>query len=67
MGLFKWADNRVSKLTALDVKLVSFIGICIGLILAKLIPSILNISIWWFVVIGALCLLRVYYMFFFKR
>ncbi len=67
MGLFKWADSRVNKLTALDVKLVSFIGICIGLILVKLIPSILNINIWWFIVIGAICALRVYYVILFKK
>ncbi len=67
MELFKWANEKVKKLTALDVKLVSFVGICFGLILAKLIPDVLNISIWWFVVIGALFLLRVYYVMFFKK
>lgn len=67
MGLFKWANEKVKKLTFVDVKLVAFIGICIGLILAKLIPDVLNLSLWWFVAIGVLFLLRVYYVILFKK
>ncbi len=67
MGLFKWANEKVKKLNFVDVKLVAFAGICIGLILAKLIPDVLNINIWWFIIIGALCLLRVYYVILFKK
>lgn len=67
MGLFKWANEKVKKLTFIDVKLVAFVGICFGLILAKLIPSILNINIWWFIVIAVLFLSRVYYVMFFKK
>ena len=67
MGLFKWANEKVKKLTFVDVKLVAFVGICIGLILAKLIPDVLRLSIWWFVAIGVLFLLRVYYVILFKK
>ena len=67
MGLFKWFNEKVRKLNFVDVKLVAFAGICIGLILAKLIPDVLNINIWWFIVIGGLFLLRVYYVILFKK
>ena len=67
MGLFKWANEKIKKLTFVDIKLVSFIGICVGLILAKLFPAILTINIWWFVAIGALFLLKVYYVIFFEK
>ena len=67
MGLFKWANEKVKKLSFIDVKLVAFVGICIGLILAKLSPCVLDINIWWFVVIGALLLLKVYYVILFKK
>lgn len=61
MNIFKWADEKVKKFNLIDVKIVAVVGICIGLILAKLIPSILNISVWWFVVIGVVLLVKVYF------
>ncbi len=67
MGFFGWANEKVKRLTLIDVKLVAFAGICMGLILAKLIPSILSISIWWFVAIAVLFLFRVYYVLLFKK
>ena len=67
MGLFKWADERVKKLTWLDAKLIVFIGICIGLVLAKLIPGILNISGWWFIAIGVLSMSRIFYVMIIKE
>lgn len=67
MGLFKWANDRVKKMSFFDVKLVAIAGFFIGLILVKLAPSILNISGWWFVAIVVLCLLRIYYVILFKK
>ncbi len=67
MGLFKWANEKVKKLTWLDAKLIAFAGICIGLVLAKLLPGILNISAWWFIAIGALFMLRVGYVILLKK
>ena len=67
MGLFQWANEKVKQFTWLDVKLIALVGICIGLVLAKLIPGILNISGWWFIVIGALFMSRVFNVIFFKR
>jgi len=67
MELFNWANEKVKKLSAIDVKLIALIGICLGLILVKLIPSVLSLSAWWFVIIGGLFSLRVYYVIFFKK
>jgi len=66
MSIFQWANQKVKKFTWMDVKLLPLAGICVGLVLAKLIPSILGINIWWFVVIGILALLKPYYTFFKK-
>ena len=67
MSFFKWADNCVKKLDWIDVKLVGVVGMLIGVILVKWIPSILDINIWWFIIIAALCLAKVYYVMFSKK
>ena len=67
MKLFEWVSDRVKKLHWIDIKLIVITGICTGLILAKLIPSLLTVSIWWFVAITVLCLLRIYYVILFKK
>jgi len=67
MKLFEWVSDRVKKLHWIDIKLIVITGICTGLILAKLIPSLLTVSIWWFVAITMLCLLRIYYVILFKN
>ncbi len=67
MAFFQWANNSVKKMGWIDVKLVAFAGVFIGVILIKWIPSILDINIWWFIVATVLCLARVYYILFFKK
>jgi|AntAceMinimDraft_10_1070366.scaffolds.fasta_scaffold31146_2 xanthosine utilization system XapX-like protein len=67
MAFFQWADNCVKKMGWIDVKLVGFAGVLIGVILVKWIPSILDINIWWFIWATVLCLVRVYYILFFKK
>ncbi|TFB09106.1 hypothetical protein E3V08_01210 [Candidatus Atribacteria bacterium MT.SAG.1] len=67
MEFFKWANNYVKKLNWIDVKLVALASILIGIILVKWIPSLLKINIWWFIIIAALCLAKVYYVIFSKK
>ena len=67
MAFLQWANNCVKKMGWIDVKLVGFAGMLIGIILVKWIPSILNINIWWFACITILCLAKVYYTLFFKK
>lgn len=67
MIFLQWANNCVKKMEWIDVKLVAFAGMLIGVILVKWIPSILNINVWWFICIAVLCLGRVYYIVLFKK
>jgi len=67
MAFLQWANNLVKKMGWIDVKIVGFAGMLIGIILVKWIPSILNINIWWFICIAILCLAKVYYTLFFKK
>ncbi len=50
----------------MDYKLVAICGLFVGFILVKLIPGIMDVNIWWWVVLGALCLARVHYVVFKK-
>jgi len=67
MKLFNWAEGRVKNYNLLDLKLIALSGLCVGLIIANLVPSILDINVWWFVGVGVLATLRVYYVFFLKK
>lgn len=67
MAFSQWANNCVKKLKYWDVKLIGLTGLLIGIILVKLIPSILDINIWWFVIIAVLCLVKVYCVAFSKK
>lgn len=64
-----WEDMnaRVKKFSILDLKLAQFIGIFVALILAKLIPGIMDINIWWFVALLVICAVRPVYVFFIKK
>ena len=67
MAFFQWANSCVKKLNWIDVKLTALASMLIGIILVKLIPSILDINVWWFVIIAVLCLVRVYCVAFSKK
>ena len=60
-------NARVKKFNILDLKLAQFIGIFVALILVKLIPGIMDINIWWFVVLLVICIIRPFYVFFIKK
>lgn len=67
--MFFWENMnaRVKKFTILDIKLAQGIGIFVALILAKLIPGIMNINIWWFVALFVICAIKPVYVFFIKK
>jgi len=67
MAFFQWANSLVKKMGWIDVKLVAFAGMLVGIILVKWFPSILKIGIWWFACLLILCLGRVYYILFFRK
>jgi hypothetical protein len=67
MGLFGYFDKRARTLGIIDLKLVQAAMIFFTLIIAKLFPRILNIDIWWFVVLFVLCIIRPFYAFFLRK
>ncbi|MCD6102168.1 MAG: hypothetical protein J7J77_03855 [Candidatus Cloacimonetes bacterium] len=67
MRLIKNMNKRVKKLTIFDIKLVQGAAMFIMLIIVKLIPQIMDISIWWFVVLAILCGIRPMYVFYKKE
>ena len=66
MLLFTWANEAIKSFNWFDTKLIAWGGICIGILLVRWIPWLPKISVWWIIGIGALCLLRVYYVLLFK-
>lgn len=67
MNLFNWANKRVQLLNWFDLKLVGISCLLIGLLLAKWIPSLLDINVWWYIIIAALGLIRFFYVIYFKK
>lgn len=58
MGLISWMNERVKRLDIWDIKLAQGAAIFLGLIIAKLWPQILQVNVWWFVVLAGLCGIR---------
>jgi len=67
MGLLEDMDKRVKKFGIIDVKLAQGAAMFVALIIAKLIPDIMDLSIWWFVVLLVLCAIKPFYVFWFKE
>jgi hypothetical protein len=58
MGLLDDMDKRVKKFGIIDVKLAQGAAMFGALIIAKLIPQIMDLSIWWFVVLLIICAIK---------
>ena len=54
-------------LNIFDLKLLQATVMFLAIIIVKLIPRILEIDIWWFVVLLVLCLIKPFYVFFFRK
>ncbi|MFQ5906044.1 MAG: hypothetical protein ACE5JA_05675 [bacterium] len=67
MGIVRYMNERVKRFTIWDVKLAQGIGVFAALIIAKLIPRIMDINLWWFVVLLVLCAIRPLYALCFER
>jgi len=67
MGLFRYFDDRAKTLGIVDLKLVQAAMIFFALIIAKLFPRIMDVDIWWFVVLFVLCIIRPFYAYFFRK
>jgi len=67
MGLLEDMDKRVKKFGIIDVKLAQGAAMFVALIVAKLIPQIMDLSIWWFVLLLVICAIRPVYVFWLKE
>jgi hypothetical protein len=67
MGLFEELDRRVRKFSFIDVKLAQGAAMFFALIIAKIIPGIMDLSIWWFIVLLVICAIKPFYLFWFVK
>ncbi len=67
MGLLDDMDKRVKGFGIIDVKLAQGAAMFFALIIAKLIPDIMDLSIWWFVGLLVLCAIKPFYVFWIKK
>lgn len=66
MALFVWMNNRINRFSIIDIKLVQGAAMCVMLIIVKLIPQIMSISIWWFVLLAIVFAIRPMYVMYFR-
>jgi hypothetical protein len=59
--------DRAKKFSIVDVKLAQWAAMFITLIVVKLIPQIMDINIWWFVILLAICAMKPLYVFWIKK
>jgi hypothetical protein len=62
--MWQYFDRRARRLGILDTKLAQGGAIFLTLTVAKLIPEILDISVWWFVTLAVLCAIKPFISFF---
>lgn len=62
-GLLASLNDRVKDFGVLDIKLAQGAAIFVALVVVKLIPEIMTISIWWFVALMIICAIRPVWLF----
>ena len=67
MRLLENMNQRIKKFNLVDEKLAQAAAIFFALIIVKPIPEIVNLSIWWFVVLLILCAIKPLYVFYIKK
>lgn len=60
-------DRKVKKFGIFEVKMVQGAAIGATLIVVKLFPQILGLSLWWFVALVVICGLEVHYVLWLKK
>ena len=67
MGLLEDMDKRVKKFSLIDVKLAQGAAMFLALIIAKYIPGIITLGVWWFIGLLIICAIKPCYVFFIKE
>jgi hypothetical protein len=62
--MWEYFDKRARRLGILDTKLVQAAAIFFALVIVKLVPQIMNVSIWWFVVLAVVCAIKPFITFY---
>ncbi len=58
MTMWGYFDRRARRLGILDTKLAQAAAICVALIVVKLIPKIMELNVWWFVLFAIVCAIK---------
>ena len=67
MELWEEMNQRIKKFGIIDEKLAQLAAIFFALIIVKFIPEIMDLNIWWFVVLLIVCAVKPIYVFYFKK
>ena len=67
MGFWENMEKRVKKLGIWYVKLAGLAGMAIGLIIAKIFPQLMNLDIWWFIVLYVIFIAKPFYVIWIKK
>jgi hypothetical protein len=60
-------DRKVKKLGILELKMAQAATMGFTLIIVKIFPQILALSVWWFIALLVICAVPVHYAFWFKK
>ena len=67
MKIWDEMNRRIKKFGILDEKLAQLAAIFFALIIVKLYPQILDVSVWWFVVLLIITAIKPLYVFYIKK
>ncbi|NIM20270.1 MAG: hypothetical protein GTO51_08570 [Candidatus Latescibacteria bacterium] len=67
MELLEFFNKRARNLSVVDVKLAQGAAMCLALIVAKLIPRIMDVNVWWFMAALAVCAVKPFYVFYMRE
>jgi hypothetical protein len=66
MRMIQYFNGRVKKLDIFDLKLIQGSAMILAVIIAKMVPQVMAVNIWWLVGLLVLFLVRPAYAFYFK-
>lgn len=61
MNFINWANSIVKKFTIIDVFLIELSSLAFGILLVALVPSLMEINIWWIVAVVILLAIKPLY------
>ncbi|UCG52943.1 MAG: hypothetical protein JSW58_05125 [Candidatus Latescibacterota bacterium] len=65
--MWDFFDRRARGLGILDIKLAQAAAIFFALAIVKLVPQIMELNIWWFVLLAVLCAVKPFATFYSRK